>query len=73
MRINELDQQDQLVRQARRSAPALHHDRFVKGSGLRLIGNTDIHSSDLFFTLDKRYPHAKFTFGSLFLTTPGAG
>jgi len=48
-------------------------DRLVKESGLRLIGNTNFHSSDLFFTLDKRFPHAKFTFGSLFLTTPEPG
>jgi SAM-dependent methyltransferase len=44
-------------------------DRLVGASGLRLIGNTAFQSSDLFFTLDKRFPEASFTFGSLFLTT----
>jgi SAM-dependent methyltransferase len=46
-------------------------DLLAKESGLRMIGNTDFQSTNHFFTIDKRFPHAKFTFGSLFLTTSG--
>ncbi|HUJ78791.1 MAG TPA: class I SAM-dependent methyltransferase [Nitrospiria bacterium] len=48
-------------------------DRLVRESGLRLIGNTDFRSVDRFYVIDKKYPHAKFTLGSLFLTTPTPG
>ena len=45
-------------------------DELLRSTGLRPIGNASFLPVERYFPLDKRHPHAKFTMGSLFLTTP---
>ncbi|MEW6324600.1 MAG: class I SAM-dependent methyltransferase [Nitrospirota bacterium] len=45
-------------------------EELVQASGLRRLGNQDFLNANRFFVIDKRHPAARFTLGSLFLTTP---
>ena len=45
-------------------------DLLVRSSGLRPLDNEVFQAAHQYFVIDKRYPKARFTLGSLFLTTP---